>query len=159
MHGYFSLSSSSSSDRAAVVLRHRRILLPGIALAALLLLLACIIMAPASQAAGADPLTVRAGYYENPPKLTSDVQGTPKGIFPEILAEIARLENWCIEWIPGTWDEGIARLKTGTIDLMPDVAYSLDRAEQYEFSEEPVFINWAVLYARSGLRIDSLLDL
>ena len=110
--------------------------------------------------ASATPLpTVRVGYYENPPKLFNLDQGAPRGIFSEILADIAKKENWNLQWVPGTWQEGMARLESGAIDIMPDVAYSLKRAEKYEFSDEPVLINWAVLYTRNNLHIHSLLDL
>jgi ABC-type amino acid transport substrate-binding protein len=110
-------------------------------------------------ASASQPQTIRVGYYENPPKLFNINQGVPRGIFPEILANIAKKEKWDLQWIPGTWQEGLTRLETGEIDIMPDVAYSLSRAGKYTFSDEPVFINWAVLYTRAGLHIDSLLDL
>ncbi len=103
--------------------------------------------------------TVRVGYYENPPKMFDLDSGEPQGIFPEILAEIARREKWRLQWVPGTWEEGLARLQNGTIDLMPDVAYSLERSGRYEFSDEPVLINWGVLYSRIGVEIRSMLDL
>ncbi len=116
----------------------------------------CMLAAPAS---ASQPLTVRVGYYENPPKLFNISQGEPRGIFPEILEKIAQQENWDIQWVAGTWQEGLARLEAGTIDIMPDVAYSVPRAEKYVFSDEPVFVNWAVLYTRSGLHVESLPDL
>jgi ABC-type amino acid transport substrate-binding protein len=114
---------------------------------------------PVASAFGAEPLVVRVGYYENPPKLFNGLQGQPRGLFPEIIDDIARRENWQLQRIPGTWEEGLARLQADKIDLMPDVAYSLERAEKYEFSNEPVFVNWAVLYTGGGLRIDSMFDL
>ena len=107
----------------------------------------------------ADQTLVRVGFYENPPKIFNSQNNIPKGIFPEIIEHIAEKENWRIEWVKGTWEEGLSRLESGTIDMMPDVAYSLKRAEKYSFSDEPVFINWAVLYTRTGLRINSILDL
>lgn len=114
---------------------------------------------PLSLAIGAELLEIRVGIYDNPPKLSNGTQGQPRGIFPEILKEIAQEENWHLRWVSGTWEQSMARLESGEIDLMPDVAYSLERAKKYEFSEEPVMVNWAVLYTRSGLRVDSLLDL
>ncbi|RJX19190.1 MAG: response regulator [Desulfobulbus sp.] len=128
-------------------------------LLALLVLLACAPWPSSAPALENAPLIVRVGYYENPPKLFQGAQGQPRGLFPEIVEDIARRENWRLQWVPGTWEEGLARLEKGEIDLMPDVAYSLERAEKYEFSNEPVFVNWGVLYAKSGLRIDSILDL
>ena len=125
----------------------------------LVLILSFCLLHSFQEALGADSTVVKVGYYENPPKLFGGMQEKPKGIFPEIIEDIARKENWNLEWVRGTWEEGLARLESGEIDVMPDVAYSLNRAEKYEFSDEPVFINWAVLYSRGGLRIDSLLDL
>ncbi|HHB77372.1 MAG TPA: transporter substrate-binding domain-containing protein, partial [Desulfobulbus sp.] len=78
-------------------------------------------------------------------------KGEPKGIFPEILEEIAQKEDWQITWVPGTWKQGLARLESGEIDIMPDVAFSLERAEKYTFSDEPVFINWGTFYTRPGI--------
>jgi len=110
-------------------------------------------------ASASDPISVRIGYYDNPPKLFGGFQDKPKGIFPEIIEDIARKENWQLEWVTGTWQEGLKRLESGTIDIMPAVAYSIERTEKYEFSDEPVFINWAVLYTRLGVQINSLIDL
>ncbi len=113
----------------------------------------------AATAAVSPPLIVKVGYHENPPKLFNINLGTPQGIFAEILEDIADKENWHLQWVPGSWQEGLTRLESGEIDIMPDVAYSLQRAEKYTFSDEPVLINWAVLYTRSGLHMHSLLDL
>lgn len=102
---------------------------------------------------------VRIGYYDNPPKLYRDQQGVPKGIFPEILAVIAKEENWRLEWVPGTWLQGLNNLKSGRIDIMPDVAYSLKKAGVYDFSDEAVFVNWGTLYTRPGIHVDNIPDL
>ena len=102
---------------------------------------------------------VRIGYYENPPKLFHGPQGVPKGIFPEILAIIAKEENWQLKWVDGTWLQGLGNLESGRIDIMPDVAYSLKKAVKYEFSDEAVFVNWGTLYTRAGLHINKIPDL
>ncbi len=108
---------------------------------------------------GSEAQLVRVGFYKNPPKLFHGTGGVPKGIFPDIIEEIAKSENWQIEWVSGTWSDGLQRLESGDIDIMPDVAYSLKRAKKYTFSHEPVFINWGTLYTRIGLHIQSLPDL
>jgi PAS domain S-box-containing protein len=108
---------------------------------------------------GSETRVVRVGFYENPPKIYLGMQGTPKGVFPDIIEEIAKTETWQIEWVGGTWSEGLARLASGEIDIMPDVAYSLKRAEQYDFSDEPVLINWGTLFTRAGVHVVSIPDL
>ncbi len=118
----------------------------------------CVFVCSAKQTE-AEQTTVRIGFYNNPPKLFLGNQGEPRGIFPEILEEIARRENWQLTWVPGTWKEGLARLESADIDIMPDVAYSLARDEKYTFSNEPVFINWGTLYTRPGVHVEALPDL
>lgn len=149
---------SSPGHPLAASLR-RRPSLPAILLFILLVFCAAASRYPVASAFGAEPLVVRVGYYENPPKLFNGLQGQPQGLFPEIIEEIAQRENWRLQWVPGTWEEGLARLQASEIDLMPDVAYSLERAEKFAFSNEPVFVNWAVLYTTGGLRVESMLDL
>ncbi len=107
----------------------------------------------------AQQYNVRIGFYDNPPKLFSGSQGEPAGIFPEILETIAKQENWEITWVKGTWKEGLIRLESADIDIMPDVAYSQARAKKYTFSDQPVFINWGTLYTRPGLHINAITDL
>lgn len=103
--------------------------------------------------------TVRVGVYENSPKIGLDADGRPQGIFIDILEAIARAEGWTLEYVPGTFGEGLARLAAGQIDLMPDVALTSERALQYAFHREPVMLSWSQVYARRGSGIRSLLDL
>jgi PAS domain S-box-containing protein len=108
---------------------------------------------------GSGARVVRVGFYENPPKLYYGAEQMEKGIFPDIIELIASRENWQIEWVPGTWKEGLARLESGSIDIMPDVAYSVERGKKYAFTDEPVFINWGTLYTRAGIHVASFPDL
>ncbi|MCD6282453.1 PAS domain S-box protein [bacterium] len=124
-----------------------------ICLAGLLLLLMCF-----SLPSRADTL-VKVGVYQNAPKVFIDNDGVLKGIFPDILEDIAAKENWRIEYVQGTWTECLARLEKGEIDLMLDVAYSEERAQRFDFTEETVLSNWSRVYVLRGSRIESILDL
>src|SRR3989339_1643797 len=77
------------------------------------------------------PAPLKCGMYQNPPKIFIDDTGQPGGFFPEILAVIAGKEKWEIEYVPGTFDEGLNRVRAGTLDMMPDVAWSAERAEEF----------------------------
>ncbi|NPA95881.1 MAG: transporter substrate-binding domain-containing protein, partial [Thermodesulfobacteria bacterium] len=99
---------------------------------------------------------VRVGAYENPPKFFYDPQGGLRGLFPDLLQYVAEREHWRIEWVPGTWLEGLANLQAGRIDIMPDVAYSLEKAGRYAFTNEVVFLNWATLYTRPGIEAENI---
>ncbi len=117
-----------------------------------MLLLCLFIVSPAMSAVR----TVRVGLYDNPPKLERGDGGRPRGLFIDILENIARKEGWDIRYVPGSWEEGLERLKEGGIDLMPDVAFSEDRSRYYDFNQIPVLSSWLQVFVRKGVSLDSV---
>ncbi|MEN8263276.1 MAG: transporter substrate-binding domain-containing protein [Nitrospirota bacterium] len=105
------------------------------------------------------PLNLRVGAYENQPKIYTDSEGNVIGIFPEILNHIATREGWSLKYVHGSWAESLERLENNEIDIMGDVAFSENRAQKYDFSDETIFNNWGTIYTKKGIEIDSLLDL
>ncbi len=114
-----------------------------------------------SCAARAEPrgAIVRVGLYQNMPKVGWSESGQPAGIFVDLLAAIAAQEGWRLEYVKGTWAEGLDRLATAEIDLMPDVAISNERKAFYAFHAEPVLSSWFQIFVRKGSDIRSLVDL
>lgn len=102
---------------------------------------------------------VRVGVYENSPKVGHSASGEPQGIFIDLIEAIASDEGWTIEYVSGTWPEGLDRLERGEIDLMPDVARTRSREAQFALHQEPVLSDWFQIYSRHGNVIRSLLDL
>lgn len=113
----------------------------------------------APRLAGAEQLVVRVGIYENAPKVSTAESGQPEGVFIDILEDIARSEGWRLRYVHGDWAEGLARLARGEIDLMPDVAFSAERAASFCFHEIPVLSTWDQVYAAPGSGFRSILDL
>jgi signal transduction histidine kinase len=111
-----------------------------------------------SSAADKDRI-VRVGVYENAPKVFVSESGNPAGIFIDIIEHIAKSEGWTLRYVPGTWGEGLDRLSSGKIDLMPDVAYSLEREKVFSFHKEPVLSDWFQVYAKKDKKIRSIVDL
>ena len=103
--------------------------------------------------------TYRSGLYQNPPKIYHDEQLAPKGFFPELLDAIAREEGFDVEYVPCEWSQCLEMLEAGQIDLLPDVAYLPERAERFDFNDEPVLSSWSVIYSSPDATINSLLDL
>ncbi len=103
--------------------------------------------------------TLRVGVYNNSPKINVAAEGQVEGIFYDVLEAIARKEGWTVQYVPGTFSEGLARLSAGEIDLMSDVALSGDREKLYVFHKEPVLASWNQIYTRRDSGIRSLLDL
>ena len=129
----------------------------------LLCILLCLARPAGVASATAAPLAggqvINVGLYENAPKVFTSDAGAPAGIFVDVIESIARTEGWTLNYVPGTFAEGLARLAGGEIDLMPDVAYSAERAQAYSFHEVSVLSSWSQVYAREGSGITSLLDL
>jgi signal transduction histidine kinase len=104
-------------------------------------------------------ITVKVGLYENNPKIFTDDKGNASGFWPPLIEYIASREGWDIEYVHGTWIECLTRLENNEIDMMPDVAYTTERAALYDFSRETVYVSWSRVYARKGPTIESILDL
>jgi PAS domain S-box-containing protein len=105
--------------------------------------------------------TVRVGVYQNEPKVftSTEVNGQPAGIFIDLIEQVAKEEGWALVYVPGSWEEGLASLESGRIDLMPDVAYSEARGRLYDFHKTPVVDSWSYVYSASGVEIDRLSQL
>lgn len=107
----------------------------------------------------ANRLELRAGSYDNYPKVYYAEDGEVTGLFPEILQYIAYRENWNITYIPGSWAECLERLENSEIDIMADVAYSQEREKLFDFTRETVLVNWGIVYTSQDSHIESFPDL
>ncbi len=110
-------------------------------------------------ASGAQGREVRVGHYQNPPKIYTDGDGVPQGFFPDIVTAIAREEGWQVTYVPCVWDECVAMLSRGDIDLMPDMAYSDNRAERFSFNRVGVLQGWTDVVMGPGLGLEEVEDL
>lgn len=119
----------------------------------------CLAVALLASPAIGDGPRVRVGIYQNSPKVGLSASGKPEGIFVDLIAAIAADEGWSLEYVPGTWSQGLDRLAAGEIELMPDVALTQSREALFAFHREPVLSDWFQVYARRGSGIRSVLDL
>lgn len=102
---------------------------------------------------------LRVGTYENPPKVFINSSGDTAGIFPDVLEVISIQEGWQLEYVHGTWAQCLKRLEEGKIDIMVDIAFSVERAERFLFSDENVFLNWGTVYTKNNFLAESFFDL
>ncbi|HEX2958944.1 MAG TPA: transporter substrate-binding domain-containing protein [Chitinispirillaceae bacterium] len=96
----------------------------------------------------AAPRDIRVGVYNNPPKVMMDSTGKASGIFIELLERIAKKEKLNLKYVYGSWEQSLKRLKNDSIDLMPDVAFSPERDEQYQFNQIAVLSSWLQLFCK-----------
>ena len=105
------------------------------------------------------PRNIRVGVYQNKPKIFIDDSGMPSGIFIDLLNEIALQEEWSIEYVPCEWADCLAALEEGRIDLMPDIAYSTERDERFDFHELPVLESYSTVYVNQNQSINDISQL
>ncbi|MBC53158.1 MAG: diguanylate cyclase [Gammaproteobacteria bacterium] len=102
---------------------------------------------------------LRVGVYENSPKIFLDADAQPGGMLGELLVNMAQREGWLIESVPCQWNDCLQLLASGDIDVMPDVAFTAERAQRFDFHQTEALLSWSQLYERDGLGLASLLDL
>ena len=103
----------------------------------LCLLMTLCVIAPFSYAAAPSGKTVRVGWYESPFNIT-DKFGRRSGYAYEYQQKIAAYTGWNYEYVEGSWPELYQMLLNGEIDLMSDISYTEERAEQMLFASYPM---------------------
>ena len=102
-----------------------------------------------------DSREVVVGVYYNAPKLFATEQGDLTGIFGDLLTEIAKDQPWRIKTVQCDWAYCLQLLQSGEIDLLPDVAYTEQRALLFDFHQTTALFSWSQLYKSPGVALDS----
>lgn len=112
---------------------------------------------PAMAVQGGIP--VRVGVADNPPIVTATPGVPPQGIAIDVIRAVANREGWRITYVPDSWDNLLARLDKGEIDLLVGIAYSDERAKRFQFSQQSLIGNWGMVFRHTQSHIESLPDL
>ena len=111
----------------------------------LLLLLSAVL--PVKAAAETAPAkVVRVGSFEDTFNYVNE-KGARKGYGYELLATLSGYTGWQFEYVTCDWSDCFEKLKSGEIDIMGDISYTEDRAEEMLFSDEPMGEEKYYLYA------------
>ncbi len=102
---------------------------------------------------------VRVGVYANAPKIFLGHDGKLTGILGDLLMAMAERERWRILPVPCEWQACLQALQAGQIDLMPDVAFTAQRAQIFDFHNTPALLSWSQIYKRKGIPINAIPDL
>ena len=138
--------------------RHSAIFVLATVSIASLMFIPCLHAADSPAKAGAGRV-VRVGVYDAGSLANFDTDGSAHGFFVEMLNHIAEKERWHVQYVPGSWQEGLDRLKDDTIDLVLCIGYSEERQKYMDFPKEFLLLNWGVLYKAKGSPMTSLLEL
>ena len=115
--------------------------------AVLCLLLLLPALFPVKAAAETVPAkVVRVGSFEDTFNYVNE-KGVRKGYGYELLQTLSGYTGWQFEYVSCDWSDCFEKLKNGEIDIMGDISYTPDRAEEILFSDEPMGEEKYYLYA------------
>ena len=77
----------------------------------------------------------------------------------DVMDDIAAQNNWELDYVQDTWPRLLEKLKTGEIDVLTGIAYSEQRAQRFDFSNQILVSNWGVIYRNPSAKVSSILDL
>ena len=103
----------------------------------LVIILMGVMLQPLAVYAEKPTKNVRVGWYESPFNRT-DKNGRRSGYAYDYQLKIASYSGWDFTYINGSWSDLLQMLIDGKIDLMSDVSYTEERAENMLFSDIPM---------------------
>jgi len=90
--------------------------------------------------------TIRVAYREDADFINKSSSGVYKGYGVEYLNKISQYTGWRYEYINESWENQLADLKSGKVDLICNAQKTEAREKNYDFSCMPVGTEQAVLY-------------
>ncbi len=111
-----------------------------------LLLLLSVVLPVKAAAETAPAKVVRVGSFEDTFNYVNE-KGARKGYGYELLETLSGYTGWQFEYVTCDWSDCFEKLKNGEIDIMGDISYTEDRAEEMLFSDEPMGVEKYYLYA------------
>ena len=124
----------------------------------LTLLMMLLLWAAAAPAPAAARRPVRVAVFTFVPGIFMDEEGQARGFFADMLREVAGREGWDLTFVPGTWAQGLERVRLGKVDLVTSVARTPGRESYLSFGQVPAYTVWSNLYAHPSVTITSILD-
>ncbi|NTV56534.1 MAG: PAS domain S-box protein [Deltaproteobacteria bacterium] len=103
---------------------------------------------------------MKVAVFPFPPAIFVDeADGKVKGFYVDMLREVASREHWELQFVHGTWADGLERARKDEVDLLTSVAFTPERGTFLDYGQEPSFTVWSLLYAHPKAGIQSILDL
>ena len=101
---------------------------------------------------------VKVAVFPHSPAISMGEDGKAQGFYVDMLQEVAAQEDWELQFVPGTFQEGLDRARSGLVDLHASVAFTPGRAAFLDYGAESSFTVWSILYAHPKAGIHTVLD-
>ena len=102
---------------------------------------------------------VSIGIFNNPPLSFTNSKGQYEGYVIDVIERIAKEEGFEIKWEMHSWHDVIEKIKAKELDVITSVAYTKERAQFMEYSQNNFFVGWTQVFLPIDSAIESFLDL
>jgi signal transduction histidine kinase/ABC-type amino acid transport substrate-binding protein/ActR/RegA family two-component response regulator len=102
---------------------------------------------------------VRVGVFPHAPAIFMGEDGQTRGFYADMLQDVAAKENWELRYVPGTWQDGIDRIRAGEVDLLTSMGFTPERDAFLDYGKTSSFTIWSILYAHPASGIQTVPDL
>lgn len=99
---------------------------------------------------------LKVGVYQDEPTLFTNTENEADGITIDVLKAYAEENDIVLKYYYGTLGECMDLLREGTIDVLPDLIYTDERAEEIAFSKTFLMVNWGVLVTHNEMNIETI---
>ena len=106
-----------------------------------------LLLDPASSADAAR--TVRVGVFDWGEYFVKDQNGAYSGYGYDYLMELSKYTGWTYEFVEGSWNQCLQRLRDGEIDLVGFAQYSEERAQEFDYADLETGSSYAILTVRA----------
>ncbi|MFA5026118.1 MAG: transporter substrate-binding domain-containing protein [Candidatus Shapirobacteria bacterium] len=106
----------------------------------------------------AEPKTFKVGAFNNFPIIYMDTDGIIKGMYVDLLTEIGKKENIKFEYVFGSWNDGLERIKSGEVDLLTSVGYTEERNQTMDYTQNPLLTVWGEVYTAKESNLVGVLE-
>ena len=89
---------------------------------------------------------ILVGIFPLEPINFVDENGQAQGVYPDLLREITKDEEWTVKFVEGSWAQCLEWLENEKIDLMISVAYTEERDEVMDYNYESVLEIWGQVF-------------
>ncbi len=102
---------------------------------------------------------LKIASFDFNPFIFSDSENETLGLNAELLNHIAKDMDWNIQYVHGSWNEGLERARDREIDILTSVMYTEELASFLDYSKESVITVWGEVFTKSDSLLMNLMDL
>ena len=117
-----------------------------------LLLFFFVLAVPGFAAAEHAQTVLRVGFVREEGYLTIDQKGYYSGYAYEYLQTLSQYGSWRCEYLEGTWEQCLERLRSGEIDVMAGISDTAENEQSMAFSSLPMGRTHMDFVVRGGQR-------